>query len=176
MISISQKFALRIFITGLFVAVTITAFVYQSLPDNSYVVIWVLLLIFVFLFSVAVSQNLVLPIKNLTKDAKNASFVAEKSKDEIGELAKTFTKLSKESKESKAEAEALKKTADIKFKTKEIMSEKVIGAMEEKIKNRTYELENAMLELERLKENLKIKDKEILKLNSQLGKQRKNKK
>lgn len=165
----SYKIAFSIIVAGLFIVVSFAALNYENLGSPFYIVAGTLVA-FIFLFGFAMGSNYALPLKELlnktsgvsTGNFKNKAEV--NTKDEIEELSKVFNKMIEGLEKSAQEVETIKKTSDIKFKTKDIVSEKVIDALEAKIKNRTSELEKVMAELEKTKEQLRQKDKEILEL------------
>lgn len=183
MFKLSTKIAFSIIVAGLFILVAFTAFYYENLNSSFYFILPPLLF-FIFLFGFATGRNYAAPIKKLIKNADDISRGNVKSKfdsiskDEIGELAKTFGKIVQSFEKNKYEVESLKKSADIKFKTKDLLSKQLVNALEQKIKNRSSELDKAVANLEKLQEQLKLKDAEIIKLNNQINKlsAKKNKK
>ena len=65
--------------------------------------------------------------------------------------------------------------AEIKIRTKTLITEQIINVLEQKLKNRTLELQEALLESEQFQNNLKAKEAEIITLKKQI-KSPKNKK
>lgn len=162
----SYKIAFSIIVASLFIVVSFAALNYENLYSPFYIVSGTLLA-FIFLFGFAMGHIYSKPVRELltkASDVSNGNFKNKaevKTKDEIEELSKVFNKMTEGLEKSAQEVETIKKTSDIKFKTKDIVSEKVIDALEAKIKNRTSELERAVAETEQLKKQLKIKEKMI---------------
>jgi len=116
--------------------------------------------IFIFLFGFAMGGIYAMPVKGLLRNVVNIGSgnikekVQVKTKDEIEELSNVFNKVTEGLQKSNQEMEILKKTSDIKFKTKDIVSEKVIDALEAKIRSRTSDLERVVAERDQLKQQL----------------------
>ena len=166
----SFKIAISIILAGLFVVVSFAAINYDNLTSPFYIISG-LLVAFIFFFGFAMGFNYLQPVKELLNKARKAedgdlkSKVELKTKDEIEELSKAFNKITEGLEKTKYEAETYKKTGDIKLQTKSILSDKVISALEEKIKNRTVDLEKAMVQIDMLKSQLRAKERETLDLN-----------
>ena len=161
--SVSSKVAYPIILTGLFIIVVFVSIYYELLGPNFYIIL-IPLTAFLFLFGFAVGQRLAFPVKKLLKEADYLSkgnldsrFNLE-TKDELGQLAKTFNKIAEEFEENKSKIDSLDK--NIQLRTKAL--EEIINVLEQKVKNRTIELEKVAGELEVLQGQLKNKDKEIL--------------
>jgi len=171
MTKLGRKIAISIIIAGLFIVVSIIAINYQSLIVASYGVI-AALIVFILLFGLAMGQNFTSPLGEILKAAYNVAKGESKkidlrnnTKDEVNDLAKVFNKIAQDFQRIKEELEMVKKSLDIKFKTKDLLSQQVISALEEKIKNRTADLERATTELNDLKRQVMIKDEQIYNLN-----------
>lgn len=178
MSKLGKKIAFSIITGGLFIIVSFSALEYQRLDFSMYNIIG-FLIAFIFLFGVAMGQNFAAPVNEILQNADNVSKgnlkkinLKSKTKDEIEDLALVFDKITEDFQNTKSEVETLKKSAEIKFKTKTLLSEQVIVALEEKIKNRTADLEKAISELEVLKQQIKIKDDQIAGLNNQVNKKK----
>ena len=165
----SFKIAFSIIAAGLFIIVCFAALNYENLTNTFYIISG-LLVVFIVLFGFAMGGTYSFPLKQLLKKAESInrgdlkSKLNLKTKDETEELSHTFNKITESIEKNTSEMEDFKKSSDIKFKTKDIVTEKIIDALEEKIKNRTSDLERSMIEVERLKEQLLQKDKELLNL------------
>lgn len=152
----SSKLAISIIIAGLFIVVSFAALDYEDL-DSSFYLVSGTIVAFIFLFGFAMGHTYAEPVKEILKKADvigsgNLKQRADvKTKDEIEELSKAFNKITEGLEKSTSDMENLKKSSDIKFKTKDLVSEKVIDALEEKVKNRTAELERTVAELEKLR-------------------------
>lgn len=178
MSKLGKKIAFSIITGGLFIIVSFAAIEYQRLDFSMYNIIG-FLIAFIFLFGVAMGQNFAAPVNEILKNADNISkgdlkriSLKNKTKDEIEDLAKIFDKITQDFQLSKNESESLKTTAELKFKTKTLLSEQVINALEEKIKNRSVDLEKAIAELDVLRRQLKLKDDQIEELTSRLNKKK----
>lgn len=171
----SLKIALSIIVAGVFVITAFVGYNYQSLNRGTYVILY-LLVLFIFFFGVAVSQNITLPLRRLLENADEFSKgdlkrrLDAKSTDEIGQLAKIFNKIAEDFENKSKESEHLKTSAEIKAKTRILILEEVINALDKKIKNRTLEFQKNIEEAMRLKEQLKMKDVRILELENKLAK------
>jgi len=167
----SFKIAFSIITAGFFIVVSFAALNYENLNASFYIVSG-FLVIFILLFGIAMGRIYALPFKELLEKADNVnkgdlkSRVHLKTKDEVEELSRAFNKIAEGLEKSTSDIETIKRSSDIKFKTKDIVSEKVIDALEEKIKNRTLDLEKVMRESEQLREQIKSKDREILSIAS----------
>jgi|SRR3989338_7268733 len=174
----SFKIAFSIIVAGIFIVASYAAINYDNLHFPFYIVS-ACLMVFIFLFAFAVGSNYAAPIKELLdvidgkKKAIPPNNFPPKTKDEIEELSKAFSKITEGLERSTTDIETLKRTSDIKFKTKDLVSEKIIDALEEKIRNRTSEMQKVVTELQQAKDQLRTKDREITDLTSQLSKKRK---
>lgn len=180
MIKYSLKIAFSIITAGVFVIVAFIGYNYQNLNSGTYVILY-LLTIFIFLFGLTAGQNITMPLKKLLEDADSFSKGDLKrrgnlhSKDEIGELTKIFNKIAEETEKRNDENETLKISADIKARTRILILEEVVNALERKIKNRTLEFQSIIGDSEKLKEQIRVRDREIAELKNQMGKSKKKK-
>lgn len=175
----SSKIAFSIIAAGLFVVSSFVALNYEHLTSPFYVVSG-LLVAFVLLFGCAMGNNYSLPVRELLKEADMAvkkatskNHLQSETKDEVEQLSKAFNVIVQGLSQKSSDMETFKKSSDIKFKTKDIVSEKVIDVLEEKVKNRTVELERVSVELERTRQQLALKEREVTSL-TQLKKKKKN--
>ncbi len=170
---ITFKIALPIIIIGVFTIVVFIATGSSNINFGFYVVV-LLLSIFIFLFGFATGQELASPVKKLLKRATDLSKgdlttrVYLETKDEFGELAQIFNKIAQELEESHSKAEKTEKSVDIKVRAKTQDLEETINALDQKVKNRTIELERIMGESEKLKEEIKNKEKEAIDFKTEL--------
>ncbi len=170
---LSFKIAYPIIIAGLFIIVAFIALNYETLNINFYIILG-LLIVYIFLFGFATGQNFAVPIKKLLQRADGLSkgdlksrFYSE-SKDEIGELARVFNKIAEEFEESKNETQTLERSVDMKVKARTGALEETIEALEQKIKNRTMELERLALSVEKFQQDAKNRDTETAGLRGEL--------
>lgn len=165
--NVTFKIALPIIIIGIFTIVIFIALGYTKLNLSFYIVI-LLLCIFIFLFGFATGQDFASPVRKLLKRATDLSKgdlttrVYLETKDEFGELAQIFNKIAEELEESHSKAEKTEKSVDIKVRAKTQDLEEVINALDQKVKNRTIELERIINESDKLKGEVKNKEKEAL--------------
>lgn len=170
MSSIQIKITIPILITGLFVVVMFVAATYQSLDYSLYAIFLIPLIIFLFLFSIAIGQRFSEPVKNLLEKASHLSKGNLKSRfspegqDELGEMAKMLNKVAEDFEKNHSEVKDL--NTKIKLRTKTL--EEIITILEQKIKNRTAEFQKVVDELEVYKAQLNLKNTEIANLNNQV--------
>lgn len=175
MLKIASRIAFPIIIGGLFVLIAFVAFDYERMDMNFFIVSG-LIVIYVFLFGFAIGQNFSSPVKELLSRATELSKgnlttrVYTETKDEFGELARIFNKIATDLEESKLNAEKTEKSVDIKVKARTQALDETINALEQKIKNRTLELERIMSESEKAKEEKNRKESEISELKSEVAK------
>jgi methyl-accepting chemotaxis protein len=126
------------------------------------------------LFGFATGERLSYPVKKILQRANELgdgdlkARVYLDDKDEFGELAKAFNKIADALQESKAQTERTEKTVDIKVKAKTESFEETINALEQKVRNRTLELERIMEESKGLQELLSKKELEIIELKKEM--------
>jgi len=180
---ITFKIALPIILTGFFAIIIFIALDYGKIPNEVYFV-FLFLSIYIFLFGFAVGQNIASPLEKLLKRAIELSRgdlktrVYLETKDELGELSRVFNKIAQDLEESKNANLVAEETIDIKVKARTQSLEETIYALEQKVKNRTIELDKAIGEVEKLRQELKSKETELasIKLNNDNSKKTVNKK
>ncbi len=171
MLRISLKIAYPIILAGVFVIVAFIGFNYENLNVNFYIIFF-LLTIYIFLFGFATGQNFAGPFKELLQKANELSKGDLKSrfylenKDELGELARLFNKIADAFEQSKNENESMGQSVDIKVKARTRALEETINALEQKVKNRTAEIQRIAGELEQLKDQ--PKEEEVLELKEKI--------
>ena len=167
--NITSKIALSIILAGLFIVTVFTAMDYNRLDFNFYVV-FSAVVVYIFLFGFAVGQNYSLPIKELIKKANElakgnlSSRVYLESKDELADLAKVLNKLAEKLEQSKTAVEESEREIDIKVKARTEAFQETITALDQKVRNRTIELEKMIADFQKLQENIKNKGTEIIEL------------
>lgn len=143
---LTTKIALPIILAGVFAIAVFVALGYEQLSPSFYVVI-LFFAIYVFFFGLATGQGLSSPIRKLLDKAEElskgnlSSRIYLETKDELAELAKALDKIAEELEESRAQAENAEKSVDIKVRARTQDLEETINALEQKVKNRTIELE-----------------------------------
>lgn len=146
---ISFKIAVPVILAGLFSIVVFVALNPEGLPTSFYIILF-LLSVFVFFYGLYVGQSVANPIEKILKRAVDLSkgdtkarFYLE-TKDEFGELAQIFNKIADDLENSRNKAESSEKSVNIKVKAKTADLEETINALEQKVKNRTIEIERLL--------------------------------
>jgi len=173
MAKLTTKVAIPIILAGLFTIAVFIALSYEQLEPSFYVVI-LFLAIYVFFFGFATGQSFSSPIKKLLDRATElskgnlSSRVYLETKDELSELARVFNKIAEELETSHLQEENTEKSVGIKVKVRTEELEETINALEQKVKNRTIELERLIEESKKLQETVKNKGMETTQLRKEL--------
>ena len=172
--TLSFRIAFPIIIAGFFVMVTFIALNYETL-NSSFYIIFFFLAAYVFLFGFAIGQNFTAPVRKLLQKADDLSkgdlksrFYSE-SKDELGQLAGVFNRIADQLQESNDENEKTKKSVGIKVEAETQSLKEVINALEQKVQNRTMEIQKIFGDLEKFKENSKVMEAESVELKSKIA-------
>jgi len=160
MSNISFKIAVPIILVGIFIITVFVSFNYERL-DFSFYVVFALIIIYVFLFGFATGQRFVAPIRKLlnrvndlnTGDLKARAYL--ETKDELSELAKAFNEIAEKLEKSQNNEEQTEKSVDVKVRARTRALEETIVALEQKIKNRTIELERVTESLKKIQDDLR---------------------
>ncbi len=153
------KIALPIILVGVFTILSLSVIERGQLDLAFYIVI-LFLIIYVFFFGLAIGQNIVFPVRKLLDKAIKlsegdlSSRVYIETKDELSELATAFNKIAEELETSRCKEDDIEKAISIKVVAKTKDLEETIKALEQKVKNRTIELERLINESDKLKEDL----------------------
>ena len=170
---VSLKVALPIIVAGIFIMAIFIALNYERLDFNFYL-IFGLLTIYTFLFGFATGQNISRPVQKLLRRADELSKgdlktrVYLETKDEFGELSGIFNKIADELEESYSAGERAEKSVDLKVKARTQGLEEIINSLEQKVKNRTIELEKISAESNKLKDETKNRETEVAGLRSEI--------
>lgn len=165
--------ALPIILVGLFVIVVFTALYFESLTIEIYA-IFTLVAIFIFLFGFAIGQKFSSPVKQLLEKAEQlskgelGSRIYLETKDEFEELSKAFNKIAEELQESHTATEKAEDVADLKIRAKTKELEETINVLEQKVKNRAAEIQKIITESENIRNLVKCREAEIIKLKKEL--------
>lgn len=165
MSKLALKISLPIILSGIFAITIFMALNYENLNEDFYIIL-LLLTLFTFFFGLATGQNLSSPIQELLdtaqdlKGGKLSSRVSVGTRDELEQLGKAFNQLAEELQSSEGENEKIAKSVDIKVRAKTMALQETINSLEQKIQNRTVELERLMDELKKLQEEAKNKGME----------------
>lgn len=175
MAKLTTKFTLPIVLAGLFVIVMFAALNFNYSRPGAEILVISSLAIFVFFFGLAAGQSLSSPVKKILNNATElskgnlSSRVYLDTKDELADLANTLNKIAEELQTSYDQEANAQKSIDIKVRIKTQELEETIYALEQKVKNRTVELERLVTESGRLQQDVKGKEEEILNLKNELG-------
>ncbi|MFA6190491.1 MAG: HAMP domain-containing protein [Candidatus Staskawiczbacteria bacterium] len=171
----SFKVALPVILAGMFSIVVFLALNPEGLEPSFYIILF-LLSIFIFFYGLHIGQSVAMPVKKILKRAIDLSkgdlktrFYLE-TKDEFGELAQIFNKIADDLEQSRMNAENSEKSVGIKVKAKTQDLEETINALEQKVKNRTVEIEKLMQESARLQNQIKTKEVENTDLSGEISK------
>jgi len=166
---ISFRIALPVILAGMFAIVVFVSFTPTEMSPSFYIILF-LLSVFIFFYGLHVGQTVALPVKKILKRAIDLSkgdlktrFYLE-TKDEFGELAEIFNKIADDLEKSRLNTENSEKSVDIKVKAKTQDLEETINALEQKVKNRTIEIERIMQESAKLQEQAKTRETETVEL------------
>ena len=159
---LTTKIAIPIIFVGIFAIAVFMAIGYDQLQPNGYAVI-LLLLVFIFFFGLAAGQSVASPVKKLLDTEREISSgnlfsrVNLETSDELSELAGALNKIAEELEISRLREMNMEKTVGIKVKAKTQELEETINALEQKVKNRTIELERLIEESNKLRGAVKEK-------------------
>lgn len=174
MAKLSLKISLPIILAAAFAIIAFIAIYYEKL-DSAFYLVLSLIAVYVFFFGFAIGQNFASPVKKLLERAIElskgnlSSRVYLETKDELAELAKVFNKIADELQRSRVEEENAEKSVDIKVRARTQDLEETINALDQKIKNRTIELERLIKKSEELEKQSKEKEAETIGLKQELN-------
>lgn len=163
MSKLTTKIAISIIVVGIFTIMAFIAIGYGQPAPGFYIVV-LCLVIFVFFFGLAVGQNLSSHVKKILGQATElskgnlSSRVYLETKDEFSELAAAFNKIAEELQTSREQEANIEQSVGIKVKARTKDLEETISALEQKVKNRTIELERLIAETNKLQEIIKNKE------------------
>jgi len=169
------KISFSLIILGLFLTVIFIALVYKEFSIELYFVL-LLALIFTFLFSLAVGQRFVSPIKKLIRRGEELSKGSLKTriyletKDEFEELSEVFNQIAEELERSHSMVEKAENTVNIKVRARTKELEENIESLERKVKVRAKELQRMINEFEKFQRVGKERELEIIELKKALQK------
>ena len=174
MSKLTQKIAVPIILVGLFAIAVFVAIDHEQLSWDFYVV-FLFFVVYVFFFGIATGQSLSSPVKKILDRAKDlsrgnlSSRIYLETKDEFAELAKTFNKIAEELEESHKNEASTEKSVDIKVKARTQALEETINALDQKVRNRTAELEKLVGKSNKLQVDAKNKETEVAQLKKELS-------
>jgi len=170
---ITLKITVPIILASLFSIIVFVSLDYNQFGTSFYIII-LLLSVFIFSFGFAIGQNLATPVKKLLEKATElnrgnlSSRVHLQTKDELSELADVFNKIAEELQESHIDSKMIEKTVDLKTKARTQVLEETLNALEQKVKNKTAELEKILDESRAMQGQLKAKESEIMQLKKEV--------
>jgi len=171
--TLTFRVALPMILAGIFISIIFFAMPGAIQIGPAFFIILFFVCVFIFFYGFSTGQNISFPVRKLLKratdlskgDLKARSYVDEK--DEIGQLAKIFNKIADELEASRASQEVEEKSVGVKVQARTKELEETIDALEQKVKNRTFELERLIGESNKLQTAVKEKGTE----NDQLKKE-----
>ena len=162
MAKLTTKIAIPIILAGIFAIAVFLAVDFEQLNPSFYVII-LFFAVYIFFFGLAIGQNLSSPVKKLLDRAVElrkgnlSSRVYLESKDELSDLAEVLNQIAEELELSQEQEANTEKSIGIKVKARTQELEETINALEQKVKNRSIELERVTEEINKLKESVKNK-------------------
>ncbi len=174
MAKLTTKIAIPIIFAGIFAIAIFIAVGYEKLEPAFYLLI-LFFVVYVFFFGLAIGRRLTSPIKEILDRAIElskgnlSSRVYLETKDEIAELAKAFNEIAEELEASHLQQENIEKSVGIKVKARTNDLEETINALEQKVKNRSIELERLIGESNKLHQEVKNKGVETSQLRKELN-------
>lgn len=174
MSKLSTKITIPIILVGIIAIIAFVSVGYQNIQPIFYIITSILV-VFVFFFGLAAGQNFSSPVKKLLDKATElskgnlSSRVYLETKDELSELANAFNKIAEDLELSHMQEINTEKSVGIKVQAKTQELEETINALEQKVKNRTIELERLLAESNKMQENLKNKEAETAQLKKELS-------
>lgn len=181
MSKLSFKIAFPIILAAIF-AITIFIALDNEQKSISFYAVLILIAIALFFFGFATGERFASPVQELLERANRlnqgdlSGRIYLDTRDEIEELAKVFNALAERLEESCEREKNTESSVDIKVRAKTQALEETIGALEQKVRNRTIELERLTKNSESLQAQMKEKEKQIEDLKQELDdfKPRKN--
>jgi len=161
----ATKISISIILAGIFIIAAFIGIAREQLDPIFYIIVF-FLIVFVFSFGIAIGQNISTPLQKLVEKATElskgnlSSRIYLESKDELSELADTLNKIAEELQSSHEQGTNIEKSLGVKVKAKTQELEETINALDQKVKNRTIELERLIKESNQLKEIMKSKEAE----------------
>ena len=174
MSKLTLKIAISVISAGVFATFVFLSAGHERLTTGFYIILS-LFSIYLFFFGLAIGQNISSYVKKILSKATElsegnlSSRVYLETKDELSELAKVINKIAEELELSRQQESNLEKSVGIKVQARTKELEETIGALEQKVKNRTIELERLIEESNKLQEAIKNKGSETDQLKKELG-------
>jgi len=146
MSSLLYRISFPIILAGVFAISIFIALDYNTADPTFYITL-LLLTLFTFFFGYAVGKNLSSPVKELldkTRELRDGNLSTRfhlETKDELCELAKALNQIASELELNQEEKKQAQELIDISVRARTKDLEEVIKNLEQKVKNRTIELE-----------------------------------
>ena len=170
---VSYKISVPVMLAGFFAVVAFIALDYKNMNLSFYILL-LFIAVYVFFFGFATGQRFATPLQKILDRANEMSKgnlstrVYLETKDEIAELAKVFNKLAGDLEQSRNKEESTEKSVDIKVKAKTQELGETINALEQKVQNRTIELQRMAADLEKFRAESKLKEMETSQLRQEV--------
>lgn len=140
------------------------------------IIIIVVALLLIILVPVFIIRSIIRPIREITErceDIRQGRLdikVQTSADNEIGELAATFNKMIKDLKSSREDLEESKKVLEVRViaRTKEL--ESLAGSLENEVKERTSDLQEKMIELEKFNHLAVDRELKMIELKKEINK------
>lgn len=159
MSKLSSKISFPIILAGVFAVTIFIALNYQN-TDPSFYIVLLLLVLFTFFFGFSIGRSLSSPIRELLEKAialRNGNLTTRvylETKDELADLAGVLNEIAEELQSSQNDKKKAEEVVDIKVRAKTKALEETISGLDQKVKNRTIELERLIKEVKRLQDEL----------------------
>ncbi len=149
-------------------------FGFLQLMIINYFALIIVLLLPVILFSFLISRKILKPLRNISAVSKRVAMgdlevkARVSSRDEFGELAENFNKMTQEVKKTRRVIEKEKEDLEnrVKERTKELKN--LNDKLEEEVKKRTKDMENKIIELEKMSKLMVGRESKMIELKKKL--------
>lgn len=158
-----------IFLAGIFAITIFVALEYDKMRPEFYLVLF-FVSIAIFFFGYSVGEKFASPLQELIERANDlqagdfSKRVYLDTKDELEELAQIYNNLAEKLQESYDRQRATESTIDLRTRAKTQALEERMDALDQKVHNRTAELEKALKEIDNLHQALRDKEAQIAEL------------
>ncbi len=173
MAKLSYKIAFPIILSTAF-AITIFVAIDSEEKTGAFYFVLFLIAVALFFFGYATGERFASPVQELLRRANRlnegdlSNRIYLDTRDEIEELAKVFNKLAEKLEESSERERSTESSVEMKVRAKTQALEETIGALEQKVQNRTIELERLAKNSETMQSQIKEKEKQVEELKQEL--------
>lgn len=149
-------------------------FAFLQLMTANYFNLIIIILVPIILFSFLISRKIMKPLKNISMASKRIAMgdleveAKVRSKDEFGELADNFNKMTKEVKKVRRVIEKEKEELEnkVKERTKELKA--LNDSLEDEVKKRTKDMEQKIIELEKMSKLMIGRESKMIELKKKI--------